>query len=115
MLSLTVSVQGESIVVGKGTFTYGGESLELTDDEEYGISSGTERLWVTGWLVRVKNSGEIRVLVDEARVGVPQFVFEDSEYQVIHRLYRAVVDPGNVAADVDVEVLHVVPPSTPVP
>jgi hypothetical protein len=114
-LALSVSIQGEKIVVGQGQFKYAGSDLQLTDDEEYTIAADTERVWITGWVVRVRSSGEVRIVVDEVRLSTPSYEFDDSEYELIHRLYRAVVDPGNVAADVTVEAWHVLPPPVPAP
>lgn len=97
--------------VAPGPFRIGGAQYELLDEQVFtGTSDAVHATEVHGYLAEDIGTGQQVLLVDEIVVNGENaaFVFDGVAYNLIHRLFFTVVEPGAVAFG-DVGVYRVIP------
>lgn len=107
LVDLAVRVSGSKLVVAAGTFTVHGTEYELTEDEEFEVVAEAPKRWLDAWLVKLKDTGEVRVVMDDRRSGEPRFDWDASNYARLHNIYLAALPENGQAADAAVKVFHI--------
>jgi hypothetical protein len=92
-----VSVTGTVMTVSAGTFKIDGVDYTLTEDETFDFAPlPAKTTYYAAYLVRVKEGGELRVLVDEVQQGRDDdYDFgESSPYTRLSKIWHARIEGG---------------------
>ena len=109
-LDLTIEAEGAVLLVRKGSFSIGGQSYDLLEDEQYDLVVRPHATDVTGWLVRQKQDHEVRLLIDESEadgLDSPLLVNRLPDIDVLERLFGMTI-PASASTFDDVSItVHV--------
>jgi len=116
--NLSVDHSGMVLTVRGGTFTLGGEEIELEADQPFtATSDADDPTAVIGYIVEEVATEAILLLVDEVVMdGVDEaYAFtRTGPYRALHRLFSMTVPAAATTLDaVDVVVEHLVAPTAP--
>jgi hypothetical protein len=103
-VELVVEQDGLRVVVRKGAFIFKGEEVILDDDVEYVAVPSTHPIVVTGYMVRLIETGEVTIVVDEVAQNGVDGPARSCGVDILHCLFSTTVMPE--ARDLDVRVEH---------
>jgi len=99
-IDVEVVEDGLKLITKALTFLYKGQELQLAEDSEFTVEPDPDVfVTISAFLVRVKETDSIAVLVDEVPDGESPYVLSGSPYEVIHRIYSLRMPPATGALD----------------
>jgi len=101
-IDLPFSVLGLTITVGAGKFDVAGTEYELPEENTYDVEPDQDRdIWLSGYLVREKASGDIFVIVEAVtELEIPYSLQSpESPYQELFLLFDGRVPPRASSLD----------------
>jgi hypothetical protein len=101
-IDLPFSVLGLTITVGAGKFDVVGTEYELPEDNTYDVEPDQDHdLWLSGYLVRDKASGDVFVLVEAVTALEIPYPLQSSEspYRELFLLFDGCVPPRASSLD----------------
>lgn len=106
-----------SLAVRAGSFRVSGEVYTFDEDQIYElVNDPLVRVWVTGLLVREKESGIPLLFIDEVYddgEDSPYVFSKDSPYEVMNPIFVFEIPPhGGTLTDLEVTTFQVVPTQT---
>jgi hypothetical protein len=96
-VDLPVSVGGAKVSVVPGSFKIEGTDFQLTETEEYALTTRTEDVGVTGYLVQDLVANEVRLVVTEAVAGLPPTSIDRAKYRLLALLFKVQI-PANATS-----------------
>lgn len=89
-----VNIDGMRFTVSVNEIIHEGQPGVLDGEFEYDVQDTDERISLSAWLVRLKDTGELSVLVDECLPGMRGYRWGDENIEMILPLINANVQPG---------------------
>lgn len=112
-IELVVEVVSPTVLaVRAGTFTYERTQYALDEDQEWTLPVIPDGgMWVEGYLVVEKATGDVHVLVDEQTSGAEHYEFDGaSTFTLLNNLFSLNIPESTVSlAGLAVEVFHIIP------